>query len=66
MGIPNGKGVFIPVRLTRGELAELIGCRAETTTRLMTKWKRAGVVDTKREGIVIEDIEALQELATPN
>ena len=66
MGIPNGKGVFIPVRLTRGELAELIGCRAETTTRLMTKWKRAGVVDTKREGIVIEDIEALRQLATPS
>ena len=54
MGISDGRGIFIPVRLTRGELAELVGCRAETTTRLMTKWKRNGIVETKREGIVIQ------------
>lgn len=63
IGISDGKGVFIPVRLTRGELAEFIGCRAETTTRLMTKWKKIGLVDTKREGIVIQKIDKLQYIA---
>lgn len=64
MGISDGRGIFIPVRLTRGELAELVGCRAETTTRLMTKWKRSGMVDTKREGIVIQNPDKLKELLT--
>jgi CRP-like cAMP-binding protein len=64
MGISDGRGQFIPVRLTRGELAEFIGCRAETTTRLMTKWKREGIVDTKREGIVIQNQPKLQTIAT--
>ena len=63
MGISDGRGLFIPVRLTRGELAEFIGCRAETTTRLMTKWKREGIVDTQREGIVINNLTALTELS---
>ena len=62
MGISDGRGIFIPVRLTRGELAELVGCRAETTTRLMTKWKRSGIVDTKREGIVIQNPDLLKEI----
>lgn len=63
IGISDGRGFFIPVRLTRGELAEFIGCRAETTTRLMTKWKRSGLVDTKREGIVIKNIDGLKKIA---
>ena len=63
LGISDGRGLFIPVRLTRGELAEFIGCRAETTTRLMTKWKRNGVVDTKREGIVIQNLDSLRNIA---
>jgi CRP-like cAMP-binding protein len=63
MGISDGKGLFIPVRLTRGELAEFVGCRAETTTRLMTRWKREGIVDTQREGIVINNLTALTELS---
>lgn len=63
IGISDGKGLFIPVRLTRGELADFIGCRAETTTRLMTKWKKSGLVDTKREGIVIQKIDKLQHIA---
>ena len=63
LGISDGRGLFIPVRLTRSELAEFIGCRAETTTRLMTKWKREGIVDTKREGIVIQKLEALRRIS---
>lgn len=66
LGIFDGRGIFIPIRLTRGELAEFIGCRAETTTRLMTKWKRANLVDTKREGIVIQNLERLKQIATPS
>ena len=63
LGFSDGKGIFIPVRLTRGELAEFIGCRAETTTRLMTKWKRSHIVESKREGITIHNPEELQKIA---
>ena len=54
------------VRLTRGELAEIIGCRAETTTRLMTKWRRSNIVESKREGITINDLEELRQIASGN
>ena len=63
LGFSDGRGIFIPVRLTRGELAEFIGCRAETTTRLMTKWKRGNIVESKREGITINDLDALRKIA---
>ena len=28
----------------------------------MTKWKRSGIVDTKREGIVIQNPDMLKEI----
>lgn len=55
LGLPDSRGVFVPVRLTRGDLAGMVGCRVETTIRVLTRWQRQGVVETKREGLVIRD-----------
>lgn len=60
VGLRDSRGVFIPVPLSRGDLADLVGCRVETVIRIMTKWQRAGVVETQREGLVLKDLEELE------
>lgn len=63
VGLPDARGVFVPLRLTRGDLADLVGCRVETTIRVMTRWQREGRIETQREGFVIVDNAALQQVA---
>lgn len=63
IGLADARGTFLPVALSRGDLAELVGCRSETAIRVMTRWQRADQVETHREGIVLKDIAALREFA---
>ena len=63
VGIRDSRGVFVPVAFSRGDLADLIGCRVETTIRIMTRWQREEVVDTQREGLVLRNREALEAAA---
>jgi CRP-like cAMP-binding protein len=63
VGLRDSRGTFIPVALSRGDLADLVGCRVETTIRIMTRWQRQGVVETQREGLVLVDSDALREVA---
>ncbi len=61
VGLRDSRGTFIPVRLSRGDLADLVGCRVETTIRVMTRWQREGVVETQREGLVLQDRSVLEK-----
>ena len=63
LGLPDSRGVFVPVRLTRGDLAGMVGCRVETTIRVLTRWQRQGVLETRREGLVIRDRKQLTSFA---
>lgn len=54
VGLRDSRGTFVPVGLSRGDLAELVGCRVETVIRIMTRWQREEVVETQREGIVVK------------
>jgi CRP-like cAMP-binding protein len=63
VGLKDSRGTFVPVKLSRGDLADLVGCRVETTIRVMTRWQREGVVETQREGLVIRDEGNLKETA---
>lgn len=60
VGLKDSRGVFVPVHLSRGDLADLVGCRVETTIRIMTRWQREGVVETQREGLVLRDRATLE------
>ncbi len=55
VGLPDSRGIFVPLRLTRGDLASMVGCRVETTIRVLTRWQREGLVETRREGLVIKN-----------
>jgi len=54
---------FIPLPLSRQELADLIGTTLETTIRLMSRWQKDGVVLTERDGFILTDPAALREIA---
>jgi CRP-like cAMP-binding protein len=52
----------VEIKLTREELAQLIGTSLFTVSRLLSKWDRQGIVTTRREGFSVENLEALSEL----
>jgi CRP/FNR family transcriptional regulator len=60
MGVPKDGATFIPLALSRQELADLLGTTLETTIRLMSRWQKENTVLTEREGFTIPDADALR------
>jgi CRP/FNR family transcriptional regulator len=52
-------GVFIPIALSRQDIADLVGTTIETAIRVMSRWHKEGVVETERKGFRIRDPQAL-------
>ena len=63
---PDGRrfedGVFSDVPLSRRDLAQLTGTTLFTVSRLLGEWERAGVLEARRECVVIPDPQALRRL----
>lgn len=55
-------GVLIDVPLARDDLASMAGAATESVSRLLSAWKRAGLIDSGRRWIAIEDDVALRAL----
>ncbi len=62
-GVRREAGLFIPVRLTRQELADLCATTIETAIRVMSRWGKEGIVRTERDGFLILDPGALELVA---
>jgi CRP/FNR family transcriptional regulator len=62
MGQPREDGIFIPLALSRQELADLLGTTLETTIRLMSRWQKENVVMTERDGFLVPVMDALRDL----
>ena len=62
-GRPHPDGVFIPLPLSRQEIADLIGTTIETTIRIMSRWSKQHVVRTEKDGFLVVDRGALEDLA---
>lgn len=56
-------GVFIPMALSRQELADLAGTTIETAIRIMSRWQKDDVLHTEKDGFVLLDRSTLDELA---
>ncbi len=54
----------IPVVLSRTELACLVGTTVETTIRIMSRWQKAGLVETTADGFRLTDLCALEAIET--
>jgi len=57
----NGK-IVIKAPITRQDLAEMTGTTVETAIRIMSKWKKEGIVNTERGKIEILDLDYLESL----
>lgn len=62
LGVPRGEGVFIPLSLSRQEIADLIGTTIETAIRLMSRWGKEDLVATKKDGFFVKRPAALKKL----
>ncbi len=58
----NG-GLFIPLALSRQELADMTGTTIETAIRVMSRWAKRGLVATRDDGFVVLDRAGLLLLA---
>ncbi len=62
-GHGDGPDVFIPMPLSRQELADLTGTTIETAIRIMSRWNKQRIVITEKEGFRLVDRQALEVLA---
>jgi CRP-like cAMP-binding protein len=62
-GVARSDGIFIPMGLSRQDLADLTGTTVETCIRIMSRWGKEGLVRTEKEGFVLLDRPALERLA---
>jgi CRP/FNR family transcriptional regulator len=62
VGRPRDGALFIPMVLSRQELADLTGTTIETCIRLMSRWAKEGVMETEKDGFVLVKRSALEDL----
>ncbi len=62
-GEKTPEGLLINMKLTKQDLADMVGTTVETSIRTMSKFSKTGIVSYKTGKIVIRDIETLRSLA---
>lgn len=63
MGRAERGGIFVPLALSRQELADMTGTTIETCIRIMSRWGKQNIVRTDKDGFVILDSRALAAAA---
>jgi CRP-like cAMP-binding protein len=64
LGVPRADdGTWIPVSLSRQDLADLCGTTVETAIRTMTRLRRDGVVRSAGGGFIVADLRRLAGIA---
>ncbi|HAK55438.1 MAG TPA: hypothetical protein DCP38_08150 [Acidobacteria bacterium] len=56
-------GTFVPLALSRQELADMTGTTIETCIRIMSRWGKDEIVRTEKDGFVLTDRKALEMLS---
>jgi CRP-like cAMP-binding protein len=63
IGQARPEGTFIPLALSRQEIADMIGTTIETSIRIMSRWSKQDLVRTEKDGFVVVDRPALEAIA---
>ena len=63
MGRQERGGTFIPLALSRQELADMTGTTIETAIRIMSRWNKDAIVHTEKDGFVVLDRRSLESTA---
>jgi len=61
-GSPVPEGIKINLRLSRQDMADFVGTTVETAIRVMSRFKKTGIVASGAREIIIKDKERLKEL----
>ena len=64
MGRQERGGIFIPLALSRQELADMTGTTIETCIRIMSRWGKHEVVRTEKDGFIVLDRGSLEGTAS--
>jgi CRP/FNR family transcriptional regulator len=64
LGKESAGGIAIDMRLTKQDIAEMVGTTVETSIRTMTKLKKSGLIKETEGRIVITDIDGLKALGS--
>lgn len=56
------KGTWVPIALTRQDIADLCGTTVETTIRVMSRFRRDGIVRAASRGFMVMDRGALEAI----
>ncbi len=63
-GRTERNGTFVPLVLSRQELADMTGTTIETCIRIMSRWGKQEVLLTEKDGFLVKDRDALESLAS--
>ena len=63
IGRPQEKGVLIEMPLSRQDLADMTGATVETVSRVMSEFRRNGLIESGRRWIAVIDPEKLAAIA---
>jgi CRP-like cAMP-binding protein len=64
VGLEIGKGTLIDMRLTKQDVADMVGTTVETSIRTFSKFKKEGLVTVADGKFIIRDQKALAELSS--
>jgi len=65
-GSPTPQGVKINIRLTRQDIADIVGTTVETAIRVMSKLKKQGLITSDSKRIILIDKEKLKNWIAKN
>jgi CRP/FNR family transcriptional regulator len=63
MGQSGRGGTFIPLQLSRQELADMTGTTIETCIRIMSRWNKEAIVRTEKDGFVVLNRRELEQIS---
>ncbi len=64
VGVEKKDGLLIDMRLTKQDVADMVGTTVETSIRTFSKFKKEGLVADTDGKIIIKDKEGLEEMAS--
>lgn len=63
LGEKRDESILLQLPLTREDLASMTGTTTESVSRTLSKWRRAGLIETGRRWTSLKDRDALAALA---
>lgn len=61
-GSPTKDGIMINIRLTRQDIADIVGSTVETTIRIISKLQKEGLLATVKGRLLVKDIDAFTRM----